>query len=63
VSLMNLPEQSVLALFYEISLSNLCIQGHIEDVTITADYQGRKLGLRMMQALDYISEQVGSYKV
>lgn len=36
--------------------------GHIEDVAVAADQQGKKLGLRLLHALDYIAEQVGCYK-
>lgn len=37
--------------------------GHIEDIAVAKDQQGKKLGLRIIQALDYISEKVGCYKV
>ncbi|KAE9382195.1 putative glucosamine 6-phosphate N-acetyltransferase 1 [Stipitochalara longipes BDJ] len=43
-------------------LCSLGKQGHIEDVAIAKDYQGKKLGMLMIEALDKISEQVGSYK-
>lgn len=36
--------------------------GHIEDIAVAKDQQGKKLGLRIIQALDYISEKVGCYK-
>lgn len=36
--------------------------GHIEDIAVAADQQGKKLGLRLLQALDHIAEQVGCYK-
>ena len=36
--------------------------GHIEDIAVSREMQGKKLGLRMIQALTYISEGVGSYK-
>ena len=45
------------------SLCGLGKQGHIEDVAIAKDYQGRKLGTLMIEVLDKISEQLGSYKV
>jgi ribosomal protein S18 acetylase RimI-like enzyme len=45
------------------SLCSLGKQGHIEDVAIAKDYQGRKLGTLMIEILDKISAQVGSYKV
>ena len=37
--------------------------GHIEDIVVDKDQQGKKLGLRIIEALDYIAEQVGCYKV
>ncbi|KAF5023657.1 hypothetical protein F66182_4277 [Fusarium sp. NRRL 66182] len=36
--------------------------GHIEDIAVAKDQQGKKLGLRIIQALDHIAEQVGCYK-
>lgn len=36
--------------------------GHIEDVAVAADQQGKKLGLRVIQALDWIAEKIGCYK-
>ncbi|CAF9912463.1 MAG: Glucosamine-phosphate N-acetyltransferase-like protein [Heterodermia speciosa] len=43
-------------------IHNLGKVGHIEDIAVAKDQQGKKLGLRIIQALDYISEQVGCYK-
>lgn len=37
--------------------------GHIEDIAVTKDQQGKKLGLRIIHALDYVAEKVGCYKV
>ena len=45
------------------SIHNLGKVGHIEDIAVAKDQQGKKLGLRIIQALDYISEQIGCYKV
>lgn len=45
------------------SIHNLGKVGHIEDIAVAKDQQGKKLGLRIIQALDYISEKVGCYKV
>lgn len=42
---------------------NLGKQGHIKDVVITADQQGKGLGIKLIQALDLIGEQLGCYKV
>ena len=36
--------------------------GHIEDIAVDADQQGKKLGLRVIQALTGISENSGCYK-
>jgi glucosamine-phosphate N-acetyltransferase len=36
--------------------------GHIEDIAVDKAMQGRKLGLRIIQALAEISERVGCYK-
>ncbi|KAK4991262.1 Glucosamine-phosphate N-acetyltransferase-like protein [Elasticomyces elasticus] len=43
-------------------IHNLGLVGHIEDIAVTKDQQGKKLGLRIIQALDYVAEQVGCYK-
>lgn len=36
--------------------------GHIEDIAVSSSAQGRKFGLRIIQALVGISETVGAYK-
>jgi GNAT superfamily N-acetyltransferase len=36
--------------------------GHIEDIAVSREMQGKKLGLRIIQALTHISEGVGCYK-
>ncbi|RAH42674.1 glucosamine 6-phosphate N-acetyltransferase [Aspergillus brunneoviolaceus CBS 621.78] len=36
--------------------------GHIEDIAVDKDQQGKKLGLRLIQALDFVAEKVGCYK-
>lgn len=36
--------------------------GHIEDIAVDASQQGKKLGLRIIQALTTISEGMGCYK-
>jgi glucosamine-phosphate N-acetyltransferase len=36
--------------------------GHIEDIAVDKKQQGKKLGLRIIQALTYISENSGCYK-
>lgn len=45
------------------SIHNLGLVGHIEDIAVAKDQQGKKLGLKIITALDYIAEQVGCYKV
>ncbi|KAI0894292.1 acetyltransferase [Annulohypoxylon nitens] len=40
----------------------LGLVGHIEDIAVAKDQQGKKLGLRLIQALDFIAEKVGCYK-
>jgi glucosamine-phosphate N-acetyltransferase len=37
--------------------------GHIEDIAVAKDQQGKKLGLRIIHTLDAIAETVGCYKV
>jgi glucosamine-phosphate N-acetyltransferase len=46
-----------------ISIHNLGMVGHIEDIAVAKDQQGKKLGLRIINALDAIAESVGCYKV
>lgn len=36
--------------------------GHIEDIAVDKNQQGKKLGLRIIQALTAISEECGAYK-
>ncbi|KAG5645367.1 hypothetical protein DXG03_006320 [Asterophora parasitica] len=36
--------------------------GHIEDIAVDEKQQGKKLGLRIIQSLTYISENSGAYK-
>lgn len=45
------------------SIHNLGLVGHIEDIAVAKDQQGKKLGLRIIQALDHIAEKLGCYKV
>lgn len=37
--------------------------GHLEDIAVSKNQQGKKLGLRIIQALDYVAKNVGCYKV
>ncbi|KAF4549983.1 Glucosamine 6-phosphate N-acetyltransferase-like protein [Elsinoe fawcettii] len=43
-------------------IHELGLVGHIEDIAVAKDQQGKKLGLRIIQALDYVAEKVGCYK-
>ncbi|KAL1956386.1 hypothetical protein VTO42DRAFT_7369 [Malbranchea cinnamomea] len=43
-------------------IHSLGMVGHIEDIAIAKNQQGKKLGLRMIQALDYVAKKVGCYK-
>ncbi|KAG5995275.1 hypothetical protein E4U43_003063 [Claviceps pusilla] len=36
--------------------------GHVEDIAVAKDQQGKKLGLRLIQALDHVAKEVGCYK-
>lgn len=36
--------------------------GHIEDIAVNGNQQGKKLGLRIIQALKFIGAQKGCYK-
>jgi glucosamine-phosphate N-acetyltransferase len=38
-------------------------QGHIEDIAIKKEAQGKKFGVRLLEALDFVAEKVGCYKV
>jgi len=44
------------------SIHQLGLTGHIEDIAVAKDQQGKKLGLRIIQALDFIAKEVGCYK-
>ena len=37
--------------------------GHIEDIVVAKDQQGKKLGLHIIQTLDYLGQKIGCYKV
>jgi len=43
-------------------LRGLGTVGHIEDIAVDKSQQGKKLGLRIIQALTGISEGLGAYK-
>ena len=50
-------------MFYSSSIHKLGAVGHIEDIAVLEDQQGRKLGLHLLHALSYIAQKVGCYKV
>ncbi|KAI9289964.1 acyl-CoA N-acyltransferase [Umbelopsis sp. AD052] len=37
--------------------------GHIEDIAVDANQQGKKFGIKIIEALKYIGENTGCYKV
>ncbi|KAI9841247.1 MAG: Glucosamine-phosphate N-acetyltransferase-like protein [Sclerophora amabilis] len=43
-------------------IHDLGLVGHIEDIAVAKDQQGKKLGLKIIQALDYVAGKVGCYK-
>ncbi|KAJ5194438.1 Acyl-CoA N-acyltransferase [Penicillium cf. griseofulvum] len=43
-------------------IHSLGMVGHIEDIAVEKNQQGKKLGLRIIQALDYVAAKVGCYK-
>lgn len=47
---------------WECSIHNLGLVGHIEDIAVLSSQQGKKLGLKIIQALDHIAASVGCYK-
>lgn len=44
-------------------IHGLGLVGHIEDIAVARDQQGKKLGLRIIECLDKVGEGVGCYKV
>ena len=44
------------------SIHSLGKVGHIEDIAVAKDQQGKKLGLRIIEALDYLAQRTGCYK-
>lgn len=43
-------------------IHQLGLVGHVEDIAVAEDQQGKKLGLKIIQALDFIAQRVGCYK-
>lgn len=44
------------------SLYLLGTQGHIEDIAIKKEAQGKKFGVKLLEALDFIAAKVECYK-
>ena len=44
-------------------IHGLGMVGHVEDIAVAKDQQGRKLGLRVLEALGFVAKEVGCYKV
>lgn len=42
---------------------NLGIVGHVEDLAVARDQKGKKMGLRVLEALVHVAQVVGCYKV
>ncbi|GMG44101.1 unnamed protein product [Ambrosiozyma monospora] len=52
------------SIIIELKLIHACAKiGHIEDISIRGDQQGKKLGLLLIQSLTKIGEEKGCYKV
>lgn len=49
--------------YLSFSLFELGIQGHIEDIAISKQHQGKRLGSSLLNALSHIAKEVGCYKV
>ena len=47
----------------QLSIHNLGLVGHIEDIAVAKDQQGKKLGQKIIEALSSVAEIVGCYKV
>ena len=45
------------------SIRNLGMVGHIEDISVAKDQQGKKLGQIIIETLSGVAEKVGCYKV
>lgn len=44
------------------SIHNRGLVGHVEEIAVAREHQGKKLGLKLIQALDSIGKNVGCYK-
>jgi len=43
-------------------IHNRGLVGHIEEISVAKEHQGKKLGLKMIQAIDSIAKNLGCYK-
>ncbi|KAF2672252.1 acyl-CoA N-acyltransferase [Microthyrium microscopicum] len=43
-------------------LFKLGLQGHIEDIAVAKGQQGKKFGVKLLSALDFVADKVGCYK-
>jgi glucosamine-phosphate N-acetyltransferase len=44
-------------------LHGLGVVGHIEDIAVARDQKGKKMGLRILEALTFAANEKGCYKV
>jgi glucosamine-phosphate N-acetyltransferase len=44
------------------SIHNRGLCGHIEEVSVAKDHQGKRIGLKVIQALDSVAVSLGCYK-
>ena len=53
----------ITSLMGQCSIHNLGLVGHIEDISVAKDQQGKKLGQIIIETLSGLAEKVGCYKV
>jgi glucosamine-phosphate N-acetyltransferase len=44
------------------SIHNRGLCGHIEEVSVAKEHQGKRLGLQIIQLIDSVAKKVGCYK-
>jgi glucosamine-phosphate N-acetyltransferase len=57
-----MPQMDACSFFFQCSIHNLGTIGHIEEVSVLRDQQGKKLGLKLINALDNVAKNLGCYK-